>query len=126
MVDINVTIAEPEEINVSLDAGVSTFKDLSDTPSSYSGQSGKVATVNSGETALEFTTPTVGDVVGPASATDNAISTFDETTGKLIQDSGLIAESGKIYQSGFPNSYIKFNDGTIEIWVGGVKQVAWS
>lgn len=29
-----------------------------------------------------------GDVVGPASATDNAIARFDATTGKLIQSSG--------------------------------------
>ena len=31
-----------------------------------------------------------GDVVGPASATDNAIARFDGTTGKLIQNSGII------------------------------------
>ncbi len=126
MVDINVTIDEPEEINVSLDAGVATFLALTDTPTSYSGQTGKVATVNSGETALELTTPTVGDVVGPSSAGDNAIATFDTTNGKLIQDSGLIAESNKLYQSGYPNSYIKFNNGQIEIWAGGVKQAQWS
>ena len=30
-----------------------------------------------------------GDVAGPASATDNNIATFDGTTGKLIQDSGV-------------------------------------
>lgn len=30
-----------------------------------------------------------GDVVGPASAVDNNIATFDTTTGKLIQDSGV-------------------------------------
>lgn len=30
-----------------------------------------------------------GDVVGPASATDNAIVRFDATTGKLVQDSGV-------------------------------------
>jgi hypothetical protein len=30
-----------------------------------------------------------GDVVGPASATDNAVARFDSTTGKLIQDSGV-------------------------------------
>jgi len=30
-----------------------------------------------------------GDVVGPGSATDNAITRFDGTTGKLIQDSGI-------------------------------------
>lgn len=31
-----------------------------------------------------------GDVVGPASATDNAVARYDGTTGKLIQDSGVI------------------------------------
>jgi hypothetical protein len=30
-----------------------------------------------------------GDVVGPASSTDNAIARFDGTTGKLLQDSGV-------------------------------------
>jgi hypothetical protein len=30
-----------------------------------------------------------GDVVGPASSTDNAIARFDSTTGKLLQDSGV-------------------------------------
>ena len=34
--------------------GESTYLGLTDTPSTYSGQAGKVATVNSGETALEF------------------------------------------------------------------------
>ena len=39
-----------------------------------------------------------GDVVGPASATDNAIVRFDTTTGKLVQDSPLatIDDSGNI------------------------------
>ena len=36
-----------------------------------------------------------GDVVGPASATDNAIARFDGTTGKLIQNSAVtIADDG--------------------------------
>lgn len=34
-----------------------------------------------------------GDVVGPASATDNAIALFDTTTGKLIQNSGVLIEN---------------------------------
>lgn len=43
-------------------------------------------------TGLSITTTTIsatgtGDVVGPASATDNAIARFDLTTGKLIQNS---------------------------------------
>lgn len=33
-----------------------------------------------------------GDVVGPASATDNAVARFDSTTGKLIQNSGVIID----------------------------------
>lgn len=42
-----------------------------------------------------------GDVVGPASATDNAIARFDTTTGKLIQDSAVtIDDSGNISTSG--------------------------
>lgn len=38
-----------------------------------------------------------GDVVGPASATDNAVARFDTTTGKLIQNSGAsVDDSGNI------------------------------
>lgn len=38
-----------------------------------------------------------GDVVGPASSTDNAIARFDSTTGKLIQDSSaFLDDSGYI------------------------------
>ena len=37
-----------------LSAGITTFLGLTDTPSSYSAQAGKIARVNSGETALEF------------------------------------------------------------------------
>ena len=33
-----------------------------------------------------------GDVVGPASSTDTALVRFDATTGKLIQDSGVIVD----------------------------------
>lgn len=35
-----------------------------------------------------------GDVVGPASATDNAIARYDQTTGKLIQNSGITIADG--------------------------------
>lgn len=41
--------------------------------------------------------PGTGDVVGPASATDNAIARFDSTTGKLIQNSTVIvSDTGAI------------------------------
>jgi hypothetical protein len=40
---------------------------------------------------------TGGDVVGPASATDNAIVRFDSTTGKLVQDSAIaVSDTGAI------------------------------
>jgi len=41
-------------------------------------------------TVLSATGGGTGDVVGPASATDNAIARFDLTTGKLIQNSNAI------------------------------------
>ena len=38
-----------------------------------------------------------GDVTGPSSATDNAVARFDNTTGKVIQNSGVIInDSGEI------------------------------
>ena len=38
-----------------------------------------------------------GDVVGPASATDNAVARYDEATGKLLQDSGAaVDDAGNI------------------------------
>lgn len=39
---------------------------------------------------ITITNTVVGDVVGPASATDNALARFDTTTGKLIQNSNAI------------------------------------
>jgi hypothetical protein len=39
----------------------------------------------------------LGDVVGPASATDNALARFDLTTGKLIQNSvGILSDAGAL------------------------------
>lgn len=52
-------------------------------------------TVGSGLTFAAGTlsaTGGAGDVVGPASATDNALVRFDTTTGKLIQNSGAILD----------------------------------
>jgi len=64
-----------------------------------------------------------GDVVGPASATDNAIVRFDSTTGKLIQNSGITiadgasgtlsgSNSGDVSLSGTPD-YITISGQTI-------------
>ena len=63
-----------------------------------------------------------GDVVGPASATDNAISRFDNTTGKLIQNSiTTIDDTGNA--SGILSQ--QFSDGTAvtlaagKLWYNG-------
>jgi len=76
--------------------GVSTFVALSDTPASYTGEGGKFVRVNTGETALEFITPPAGtgDVIGPASSTDNALPRFDGAGGKNLQASGVLVGDG--------------------------------
>jgi hypothetical protein len=60
-----------------------------------------VALTGAGTTTVSGTYPNftitsadskVGDVVGPASATDNAIARYDTTTGKLIQNSLVIVD----------------------------------
>lgn len=63
----------------------------------YAGNTLKVVRVNAGETSFELATPSAGDVVGPASATDNAIVRYNGTTGKLVQDSGVtIGDTGTL------------------------------
>jgi hypothetical protein len=53
-----------------------------------------------------------GDVVGPNSATDNAIVRFDTTTGKLIQDSAVTIDdtTGKLTGARFGNTGLKVED----------------
>ena len=64
---------------------------------SYTGNSLKVIRVNVGETGWELAAANAGDVVGPASATDNAIARFDTTTGKLLQDSlAFVTDDGRL------------------------------
>lgn len=77
--------------------GATQFTGLTDVPGSYGGFAEYALRVNSGETAVEFyDAGALGDVVGPSSATDNAIPLFDLTTGKLIKNSSIIAPSGNV------------------------------
>ena len=62
--------------------------DLSDIPTAAAG-----SLTSDGAGNLSWTSAS-GDVVGPASATDNAIPRFDGTTGKLIQSSGITIADG--------------------------------
>lgn len=61
--------------------------DLSDIPVDAAG-----ALTSDGAGNLSWTSP--GNVIGPASATDNAIPRFDGTTGKVIQNSGITIADG--------------------------------
>lgn len=72
--------------------GVSAFTALTDTPANYTGSSGRLVRVKTDETGLEFITPPAGtgDVLGPASSTDNALPRFDGTGGKTLQASGVL------------------------------------
>ncbi|WP_219209442.1 hypothetical protein [Variovorax boronicumulans] len=55
------------------------------------GTANQVLKVNSGGTALEYgTLAGTGDVVGPASSTDNTLPRFDGTGGKTLQASGVV------------------------------------
>lgn len=67
---------------------------------SYTSNSLKVVRVNAGETAFELATLAGGgDVTGPGSSTDNAITRFDSTTGKVIQNSAATISDDGIIRS---------------------------
>jgi len=59
---------------------------------------GTGVTITNGSGAITINaTGTGGDVVGPASSTDNALARFDSTTGKIIQNSvGILSDTGAI------------------------------
>jgi hypothetical protein len=58
---------------------------------------GSGISITNGTGSITVATSGVGDVVGPASSTDNAITRFDSTTGKLIQNSLVtVADDGAI------------------------------
>lgn len=77
--------ASASRVDVSLGssggAGASSFLDLTDTPSSYTGEALKVVRVNAGETGLEFTTLTGG---GDA-LTSDPLSQFASTTSAQLR-----------------------------------------
>lgn len=74
-----------------------SFLELTDTPKTYTGFAGNAVRVKSDESGLEFSTTDAGDVIGPSSATDNAVARFDGITGKLIQNSVVvISDAGAV------------------------------
>lgn len=72
--------------NLNTSGGSSTFLDLTDTPSSFSGEALKVLQVNAGETALEF----VALAGGGDALTANPLSQFAATTSAQL--AGVISD----------------------------------
>jgi hypothetical protein len=94
-------------------AGATTFVGI--------GSTGQVLTVSGG--VPTWAAPaTNGDVVGPASSTDNAIARFDSTTGKIIQNSGITLSDANALQN---VNEINF-DITPTSVVGGAGSVSWN
>jgi hypothetical protein len=57
------------------------------------GNSGKVLSTNGTDTSWIVSGTGSGDVTGPASSTDNAITRFNGTTGKVVQNSSVIIDN---------------------------------
>lgn len=87
--------------------------------------------VTDGSNTLSFTTPNVGDVVGPASAVDGGVVVYDSTTGKLVKDSTfvfptvdgnagdvLVTDGSKVLSFSAPSGGITWNE------VSGTSQAA--
>lgn len=84
---------------VGFKAPASISADLSWTLPAADGSSGQFLSTN-GSGVLSWSSPAgAGDVVGPASATDNAIARFDGTSGKLIQNSGATLSDTGVLQA---------------------------
>jgi hypothetical protein len=64
---------------------------LADGTTNYlvAGTSISITTGSNGQVTISTAGVGTGDVSGPASATDNAVARFDQTTGKLIQNSAV-------------------------------------
>jgi len=90
---------------VGFKAPVSISANLSWTLPATDGGSGQFLSTN-GSGVLSWSSPAGGgDVVGPASSTDNAVARFDLTSGKLLQNSGVtIADDNATIISGSSSS----------------------
>lgn len=76
-------------ISASGGGGAEELDDLTDVDTSGVSD-GDVLAYDNGTSTWKPATAGTGDVTGPASSTDNDIATFDSTTGKIIQDSGVV------------------------------------
>jgi len=82
------------------------------TPSLVSGTNISVTGTWPNQT-ISATGAAAGDVTGPASSTDNAVVRFDNTTGKVIQNSGVIISDANVISGG------TWNGATVGVPYGG-------
>lgn len=90
------------------------------------GTAGQVLTSAGAGSVPVWSTNGAGDVVGPSSATDNAIARFDTTTGKLIQNSVVtVGDTGAIasVESITNPNYVAFNTSYATALTAG--QLGW-
>lgn len=100
--DIIGTLADQTDLQAALDAKIA---DAPSDGSTYGRNNGSWTVIAGG-----------GDVVGPASAVDNRLATFDGTTGKLIQDSGtLISDLATASQGALADSALQSGDNVSEL-----------
>lgn len=77
--------------------------------------------MNAGATAPEWFTFSGGDLSGPGSATDNAVTRFDGTTGKLVQNSGVTLDDNNVLRfatAGAATNRIQFVNAYIRSYPG--------
>jgi hypothetical protein len=120
-----ITGTTPTSANGTLNvaAGKTVTFPLTLTFPSAAGTNGYKLTTD-GATTLSWTADNAGtgDVVGPASATDNAIVRFDGTTGKLVQNSAAtIADtSGDITAGKYNGNTVTTGTGTLTLGTGSI------
>ena len=91
-------------------AGVTTFAGLTDTPSSLSGQGGKIVQVNAGGTALEFGAAVTGQSSRDAFTGDGTTTNFTLTNQYAGQNDVLVYVDGVIQ---FPGSNFTISGTTL-------------
>ncbi|MHC4302674.1 MAG: hypothetical protein ACYS7Y_35895, partial [Planctomycetota bacterium] len=117
-IDTHIGAANPHSGSIGNDiidaAGDLIYGTADDTPARLPiGSTGQSLIVSGGGLPTWSTPAGGGDVTGPASSTDNAITRFDGVTGKLIQNSSAsIDDSGNLTTTGTVNGRDTAADGT--------------
>lgn len=106
---------------VGFKAPASISADLSWTLPAADGGSGQFLSTN-GSGVLSWSSPAGGgDVVGPASSTDNAVARFDLTSGKLLQNSAAtLSDSGVLQTAEVSTDTISEKTAAAGVTVDGV------